>query len=121
MASVVRPTLLYIWRRSPNVKKCWTHYTRLSLLVLGLTLIGSLFIERPWCKYLCPYGALLGIFNLFRIIKLKRNEKTCINCKACDRVCPMNVDISTSKVISNHQCIGCLYVPMKWPVRLIIP
>ena len=82
--------------------------TRLSLLVLGLTLIGSLFVERPWCKYLCPYGALLGIFNLFRIIKLKRNEKTCINCKACDRVCPMNVDISTSKVISNHQCIGCL-------------
>jgi len=82
--------------------------TRLSLLVLGLVLIGSLFIERPWCKYLCPFGALLGIFNLFRIVKLKRNEKTCINCKACDRVCPMNIDISTSKVISDHQCIGCL-------------
>jgi len=82
--------------------------TRLSLLVLDLTLIGSLFIERPWCKYLCPLGALLGIFNLFRIVKLKRNESTCINCKACDRVCPMNINISTSKVISNHQCISCL-------------
>jgi len=82
--------------------------TRLSLLVLGLVLIGSLFVERPWCKYLCPLGALLGIFNLFRIIKLKRNEKTCINCKACDRICPMNINISTSKVVSNHQCISCL-------------
>ncbi len=82
--------------------------TRLSLLVLGLILIGSLFVERPWCKYLCPFGALLGIFNFFRIVKLKRNEKTCINCKACDRVCPMNIDISTSKVITDHACISCL-------------
>ena len=46
--------------------KIWSsEVTRLSLLVLGLTLIGSLFVERPWCKYLCPFGALLGIFNLF--------------------------------------------------------
>jgi len=82
--------------------------TRLSLLVLGLTLIGSLFVERPWCKYLCPLGALLGIFNFFRIVKLKRNENICINCKVCDRVCPMNINISTSKVISDHQCISCL-------------
>lgn len=82
--------------------------TRLSLLVLGLILIGSLFVERPWCKYLCPFGALLGIFNFFRIVKLKRNEKTCINCKVCDRVCPMNIDISTSKVIIDHACISCL-------------
>jgi len=80
----------------------------LSLLVLGLVLIGSLFVERPWCKYLCPLGALLGIFNLFRIVKLKRNENICINCKVCDRACPMNIDISTSKVISDHQCISCL-------------
>lgn len=82
--------------------------TRLSLLVLGLVLIGSLFVERPWCKYLCPLGALLGIFNLFRIVKLKRNENTCINCKACDRVCPMNINVSTSKIVSDHQCISCL-------------
>jgi len=82
--------------------------TRLSLLILGLVLIGSLFVERPWCKYLCPFGALLGIFNLFRIVKLKRNENTCINCKACDRVCPMNINVSTSKVVSDHQCISCL-------------
>jgi len=82
--------------------------TRLSLLVLGLILVGSLFVERPWCKYLCPFGALLGIFNLFRIVKLKRNENTCINCKACDRVCLMNINVSTSKVVSDHQCISCL-------------
>ncbi len=79
-----------------------------SLILLGFILIGSLFVERPWCKYLCPLGALLGIFNLFRIIKLRRNTETCINCTKCNNVCPMNIPVSTKKVIRDHQCISCL-------------
>lgn len=81
---------------------------RTALIVLGVTLIGALFVERPWCKYACPYGALLGIFNLFRIVKLSRNPKTCINCKRCDRVCPMNITPADDKNVINHQCITCL-------------
>lgn len=87
----------------------WSDEVTLSaLIILGIVLVGSLLIERPWCKYLCPLGALLGIFNLFRLIPLKRNEKTCINCKLCDRVCPMNIEISTKSTVRNHQCISCL-------------
>ncbi len=82
--------------------------TASALIILIIVLISSLFIERPWCKYLCPLGALLGIFNLFRLIPLKRNADTCINCKKCDRVCPMNIKISDKTIIRNHQCISCL-------------
>ncbi len=78
-----------------------------AFIILGLTMILSLIIERPWCKYLCPYGAVLGIFNTFRIFQLKRNSATCIDCKKCDKVCPMNIEVSQKEVIRNHQCISC--------------
>ncbi len=86
----------------------WTGEVALSaLIVLGVVMILSLFVERPFCKYACPYGAVLGIFNLFRIIPLKRNSASCINCKKCDRTCPMNITVSTGDTIRSHQCISC--------------
>ena len=65
-------------------------------------------MERPFCKYACPYGAVLGVFNLFRIVKIRRNPSTCIDCKACDKACPMNIPVSTGGAVRNHQCIACL-------------
>ncbi|MCE5196095.1 MAG: 4Fe-4S binding protein [Negativicutes bacterium] len=79
-----------------------------ALSLLAITVIASLFVERPWCKYACPYGALLGLTNFIRIFKIKRNRETCIQCGACDRACPMNITVSASDTVSNHQCISCL-------------
>jgi len=87
----------------------WTGEVAITAyLILGIIILSSLFIERPWCKYACPYGALLGISNLFRPFKIRRNESTCIECKACDSACPMNIEVSSNNIISNHQCISCM-------------
>jgi polyferredoxin len=67
-----------------------------------------LFVERPWCKYACPYGAVLGITNLFRIFKIQRQPSTCINCGLCTKQCPMNIDVANKTIIKDHQCISCL-------------
>ena len=78
-----------------------------SLIILAVTLIASLFIERPWCKYTCPYGALLGLSNKIRIFKIRRNENTCISCSECDYACPMNIVISDKDNVTDVQCISC--------------
>lgn len=78
-----------------------------SIIILIITLLSSLVMERPWCKYACPYGALLGLSNKIRIFKIRRNKNTCIDCKKCDHQCPMNIQVSDQEVVSNHQCISC--------------
>lgn len=79
-----------------------------SIIILLVTIALSLIIERPWCKYACPYGALLGITNLFKIFKIRRNTSTCINCKACSKSCPMNINVHKNTIVSSTQCISCM-------------
>ena len=76
--------------------------------ILGATILTSLFVERPWCKYACPYGAVLGISNLFRIFRIRRIPGTCKLDGACDITCPMNIKVSEKTIIRDHQCISCL-------------
>jgi polyferredoxin len=78
-----------------------------AFLVLFAVTVLSLFVERPWCKYLCPYGALLGLFNLIRIFPIRRNAKSCVQCKKCDKACPMQIEISRHGAVRNPQCISC--------------
>ncbi|MGL4854545.1 MAG: 4Fe-4S binding protein [Lentisphaeria bacterium] len=53
-------------------------------------LILGLFVSRPFCRYLCPYGVLLRFFTLFSVKKPQLTTKSCINCKLCEQSCPNN-------------------------------
>ncbi len=87
----------------------WSDEVAISgLVILGVTILASLFVERPWCKYACPYGAVLGLTNLFRIFRIRRVPGTCKLDGACDITCPMNIKVSEKIIIRDHQCISCL-------------
>jgi ferredoxin len=75
---------------------------------LAVTIIASLFIERPWCKLVCPFGAVLGLFNLIRIIPVRRNKESCVSCHLCSSACPMNIAVENKNCVRDVRCISCL-------------
>jgi len=77
-------------------------YVVIAMLILGL------FIERSWCKYICPVGAFLGLVSKLSPTKISRNEETCINCTLCSKVCPMNIDVANKKFVKDIDCQTCL-------------
>jgi polyferredoxin len=79
-----------------------------GLVVLVLTLLGALFVDRPWCRYACPLGAANGIVARFSPVRLERSTSACVDCNLCDRSCPMGLEIAKAKAITSADCIGCL-------------
>ena len=79
-----------------------------GLVVLGLTLVGSLFVERPWCRYACPLGAASGLLGKLSPVYLKRESDACTNCKICTKACPMGLDVHSATTITSLDCISCL-------------
>src|SRR5262249_34161059 len=59
-----------------------------GVIVIGVLMIASLFIENFWCRYLCPYGAFLGLAGLASPLRIRRNPPLCIGCDKCTKACP---------------------------------
>lgn len=79
----------------------------IGFVVLVISLVGSLLYDRFFCKYACPMGAFLATISRFSIFKVRRIADTCIDCKACDRACPMNVAVSETTTVADPECIDC--------------
>lgn len=79
-----------------------------SIIVLGLFLLAGLFIERPFCSYLCTEGAQYGLLSMMRIFTIKRDESTCNLCGLCDKKCPSTVRISQYSQVRSPHCINCM-------------
>lgn len=79
-----------------------------GLVVLGLTLVGSFFVERPWCRYACPLGAISGLLGKLSPVFIEREASACTNCKVCTKACPMGLQVHTATRITSVDCISCL-------------
>jgi len=96
-------TLMHLWE-GPGVLEKFSY----GLAVLGLLAAGSFFLDRFWCKYACPLGALLAICSWPGQILLRRDPEICIKCGMCNRVCPMNIKVLEQEKITDWECINCL-------------
>jgi hypothetical protein len=59
-----------------------------AAIVLGALVIASALVQNFWCRYLCPYGALLGLTSLLSPLRIRRSEPACIDCAKCAKACP---------------------------------
>ena len=73
-------------------------------VLLALFLL-SLLISRPFCRYLCPLGAIYGLFNRIALVHLDYAPKQCVTCGKCETVCPMGIDPKTQ--FRSAECIRC--------------
>ncbi|AGT44867.1 4Fe-4S binding protein [Treponema pedis] len=84
--------------------------------VLIIMAILSTIFYRPFCRFICPLGAFLGIFNPISLYRLKINDK-CIKCRKCERTC--KIDIPTYKTPNSPECIRCGECIKACPVHAI--
>lgn len=85
-------------------------FLRLSgwpLLFIIATLILSLPLRNPFCRFLCPYGALLGLCSLLSPVKVTRDRVICISCGVCSQYCPAYIPVMQKKQVNSAECVGC--------------
>jgi len=86
-------------------------FTEISMpalfVILGLILL-SVLVRNFWCRYLCPYGAILGVLSFLSLGRIKFNSSRCVNCGKCEKICPGQISIRQGKSSFSLECNACL-------------
>ncbi|MDR1082542.1 MAG: 4Fe-4S binding protein [Coriobacteriales bacterium] len=78
----------------------WQFVVKLAVLILFV--IACLFVYRPFCRFLCPLGALYSFFNRVALLRYRVDESRCTHCKTCVEVCKMDIT-----EVSDRECVQC--------------
>lgn len=96
-----------------------------GLIILGILVLASVLVQNFWCRYLCPYGALLGFASLLSPIRIRREPEPCIDCAKCAKVCPSSLPVDKLVTIKSAECTGCLecvaICPAEGALHLALP
>jgi polyferredoxin len=84
------------------------HIGQTGAIVIGVMILSSVIIKNFWCRYLCPYGALMGLVSLASPVKIRRDEETCIDCAKCAKACPSQLPVDRLVQISSAECTACM-------------
>jgi polyferredoxin len=79
-----------------------------GVIVIVVLLALSILIRNFWCRYLCPYGALMGLASLLSPAKIRRDAAACIDCGKCARACSANLPVDRMIQIRSVECAACM-------------
>ena len=86
----------------------------ITLLVFALILALAAWRRQGFCRYLCPYGAMLGILSFASPLKIRRDTQHCLieakgmKCVKCTRACPANIIVHTKTTVRSDECQACM-------------
>lgn len=95
----------------------FANITTFALWTIIILMVLSVFIKNFWCRFLCPYGALLGIVGWLSPLKITRNTSTCIDCKLCTKACPANINVHKVGRVWSDECTSCMLCVTACPVK----
>ena len=78
---------------------------RWKVAILLAVVLLSLLVYRPFCRYLCPLGAIYGLFNKKALLRYELDQDKCISCGKCEKACPMAIKVTAN--VNSMECIRC--------------
>jgi polyferredoxin len=90
--------------------------SRFALWTIVVLMVLSVVIKNFWCRYLCPYGALLGMLSWASPLKITRTRETCIDCELCTRACPARIPVHRASRVRSDECTACMECVKACPV-----
>ena len=88
-----------------------------GFVVLMVSMLLAMVIDRPFCRYACPLGAVQGLITKASPVAITRNDATCLGCDICNDACPMHIPVNTRSRVTDAECIGCLRCVAACPSR----
>ena len=76
-------------------------------VLLLLIFIGSLFVQRFFCRYFCPMGAIYSLISQTSFLKIDKPREECGKCHLCTSKCTMGMDLTKKDRIAGGECISC--------------
>jgi polyferredoxin len=83
------------------------HMSPFAFGIILLLVTLSVVMRNPFCRYFCPYGALLGLVGFLSPLRVTRNLDRCVSCGVCSQACPTHIDVKNKITVTSPECIGC--------------